>query len=63
MERFDDEIDQPSCSIKDLPEHNSEVKISMYNVLQFTINLMIFLIVKLKLVSDYMLRVLDTSQN
>jgi len=43
MECFDDEKDLPSCSITDLPEHNSKVKIGMFNILQFTINQMIIL--------------------
>lgn len=46
MQCFNDERDLPSCSITDLPEHNSEIKISMFNVLQFTINQMILLMAK-----------------
>lgn len=46
MECFNDEKYLPSCSITDFPEHNSEVKISMFNVLQFTINQMILLMAK-----------------
>lgn len=46
MECFDDDKYLSSCSITDFPEHNSEVKISMFNVLQFTINQMILLMAK-----------------